>query len=377
MSRTWIELDLDTLAENIRAAMEAAGRAEILMVVKSNAYNHGLAPVSKEAWRCGVRTFVVGTVEEAVALKGTVPGAKVLFVGSAVAESAREIVQSGIVPVLYSEPQARAISEAAVTAGTRVECHVKIDTGMGRMGFQWEKAGPALETLAAMRGLRITGICTHFASGPSDGAFAAEQAERFRKVVAEAARHGLRNLFRHASNSTVFCDEGAWDFEGVRPGILLYGYGRQGARKIVTKPFLQWKSRLVQVKEVPSGFPVSYDSTYRAPRRTRLGTVDAGYADGFSRMLSNKGFMLVGGRRCPVAGRVTMNYTVLDLGPESSAREGDEVVIIGRQGGEEIWADEMAAWRGTIPYEVLTNILTGDRRVTASRTPRLPHQTQC
>jgi alanine racemase len=145
----------------------------------------------------------------------------------------------------------------------------------------------------------------------------------------------------------------------------MYGYGPKWelGRTVQTRPFLQWKTRLVQVKKVPSDFPVSYESTYVTSRETHIGTLDVGYSDGYSRLLSNKGWVIVNGERRPVAGRVTMNLTAVDLGPVTVAKEGDEVVLLGAQGNEAIWADEMAGWRGTISYEVLTNIRTDDRRV--------------
>ena len=146
---------------------------------------------------------------------------------------------------------------------------------------------------------------------------------------------------------------------------MIYGYGSTlgQSRPVQVRPFLQWKTRLVQVKKVSGGFPVSYDSTYVTLGETRIGTLDAGYADGYSRLLGNKGCVLVEGKRKPIAGRVTMNLTAVNLGPDSMAKEGDEVVLLGTQGSEAIWADEIAGWRGTIPHEVLTNIQTNDRRI--------------
>jgi alanine racemase len=145
--------------------------------------------------------------------------------------------------------------------------------------------------------------------------------------------------------------------DGVRLGILTYGYGgRQAGARIRTRPFLQWKTRVVQIKHVPRGFPVSYLSTHVTTEPTTLATIDVGYSDGFSRLMSNKGEVLVGGRRAKVVGRVTMNFTVIDIGSQGGVREGDEVVLIGEQGGESIWADELAGWCQTISYEVLTGI---------------------
>jgi len=191
----------------------------------------------------------------------------------------------------------------------------------------------------------------------------------------EAAR--LTGLFRHASNSGAILSGADRDLDGVRPGILLYGYGprvtirRQGpadtaAQTVETQPFLQWKTRIVQVKKVPAGFPVGYDSTYVTPRETGIATLDVGYADGYARLLGNRAEVIIRGRRCPVVGLVTMNLITVDLGPACEAGDGDEAVLLGRQGDASIWADEMARWRSTIPYEVLTNIHTSEIRVTGA-----------
>ena len=160
-----------------------------------------------------------------------------------------------------------------------------------------------------------------------------------------------------AANSAAFAGHPQWDLDGVRMGILSYGYGgRLMGLRTSTRPFLQWKTRVVQVKTVPAGFPVGYLSTHVTTATTRLATIDVGYSDGFSRLMSNKGCVLLGGCRAPVVGRVTMNFTTVDIGPQGGAREGDEVVLIGQQGSEAVWADELSRWCQTIPYEILTNI---------------------
>jgi alanine racemase len=239
---------------------------------------------------------------------------------------------------------------------------------MGRIGFAWETAAAQLAGLVAGGKLEVRGLCTHFASADSrDRSFADEQFSRFERVLAACAEQGITDCFRHASNSGGLLQDAAWELDGVRPGILLYGYGprlstpRTGT--IVTRPFLQWKTRVVHVKRVPAGFRVSYDSTYVTEHETCIATLDVGYADGYPRLLSNRGVVLVGGRRVPVAGRVTMNLTTVDVGPEARVAAGDEAVLLGTQGGEAIWADELADRARTISYEILTNIRASARRV--------------
>jgi alanine racemase len=380
MKNAWIELDLDILRANIvnlRAALSHS--TAIISVVKADAYGHGMIPVARCTWDCGVRWFAVVHLDEALALRTLLPDANILILGVTGPEQAEELLRANLTPVLVSEAQAVALAAAAAARGEELTCHVKVDTGMGRLGFRWEEAVVALPRLAAVPGLRMRGICTHFASANRDGMdFVVEQANRFHQVVkaCEAAR--LTGLFRHAANSGAIMSGPSWDLDGVRPGILLYGYGPKiepdpppgpvataGAprSRVETRPFLQWKTRIAQIRNVPAGFPVSYDSTYVTREETRIATLCVGYADGYSRLLGNRGAVLVRGRRCPVVGRVTMNLTTVDLGPTGEAIEGDEVVLVGRQGQAAVWADEVASWRQTIAYEVLTNIRTTDIRV--------------
>jgi len=238
---------------------------------------------------------------------------------------------------------------------------------MGRLGFPWETAAASVAAWAADPVYRVTGLCTHYASSDADDTgFFDEQSRRFGSVVEAVRSAGLALSCCHASNSGAILRDTGQDYDGVRPGIMLYGYSPRmpsgpRSRQVPTVPVLQWKTRLLQVKTVRAGVPVSYQMTWRASRETRVGTVDAGYADGYPRALGNRGFMLVGGRRCPVIGRVTMSLIMLDLGPEARDCAGDEVVMLGRQGKESLWADEMAAWTDTIAYEVLTRIQVRDR----------------
>lgn len=355
----WVELDLSLLCNNI-AAMKArlAPETEIIQVVKANAYGHGMTAVASKAFECGVRWFLVARLDEALTLRAALPEANILLLGAVWPLDCGLLMKHRITPVLVSEEQARQLAEKARAAAKPLTCHVKIDTGMGRFGFPWDTAAASLAGLRDNGGLDIRGICMHFASaGKSGDPFAALQADRFKRVLGQCQGLGLTGLFRHAANSAAFTTQPELDFDGVRAGILAYGYGgRRSGVRAQTRPFLQWKTRVVQVKQVPAGFPVSYLSTHVTPAATWLATIDAGYSDGLPRLMSNKGHVLVGGRRARVVGRVTMNFTIVDVGPQGGVKEGDEVVLIGIQGGESLWADELARWCQTIPYEILTNI---------------------
>jgi len=361
---TWVELDLDVLCQNLAMMKSALSpTSHVILVVKANAYGHGLTAVAVKAFECGVRWFLVATLDEALNVRAAVPDAHVLLLGGVWPADIPDIAHHRILPVLVSEDQALELSEAARKKGMTLPCHIKIDTGMGRLGWAWETAAEKLAIVCRAGGLDIRGICMHFASAgrPAD-VFAGIQTDRFRKVLAGCQGYGLPRLFTHLANSAAFSSRPELDMDGVRLGILAYGYGgRKSGARVLTRPLLQWKTRVLQVKQVPAGFPVGYLSTHVTSSPTCLATIDVGYSDGLSRLMSNKGHVLVGGRRAKVVGRVTMNFTTIDVGLQSGIRAGDEVVLIGVQGDEALWADDLARWCQTIPYEILTNIRSDTR----------------
>jgi len=362
MSNSWIELDLEVLRDNIRRVRASlCPQSGIVFVVKADAYGHGMPPVARCAAGCGVSMFAVAHIDEAILLRSSLPDVRIIILGVLAAGDVPAAVEQRLVPVLVDEEHAASLAARAVEIRASLECHVKIDTGMGRLGIPWERAPEAIERMSRNKSLKITGICSHFASADEpDAAFARTQAERFHSVMSACAKKGITFQFRHISNSGGFHSTPDCDYEGVRCGIQLYGYGRRGAKsRTETRPFLQWKSRVVQVKKVPAGFPIGYGGTFRTARETLIATIDTGYADGYPRLLGNKAQILVGGRRVPVVGRVSMNMITVDLGPASDVKVRDEAVLLGRQGAEAIWADEIAGWCGTIPYEILTGIRAG------------------
>lgn len=379
MRNAWIELNLDRLSRNI-AALQASlsGRTRIVFVVKANAYGHGLLPVALHAWGCGVRWFAVAHMNEAVRLREHLPDAEIILLGRLAGEDAAEAAARRFIAVLVSGDHARELAESVAGKGCILRCHAKIDTGMGRLGFGWDTAGAQVPEAGRLPLLCVEGLCTHFAaSGARDRHFTMTQLERF-EAVSEACRQaGMGALFRHVSNSSAILRDAAWHMDGVRPGLLLYGYAEtsddEGAAglfpcpppagvSLSTAPILQWKTGVVQVKRVPAGFSVSYGCAYRTRNATVIATLDAGYSDGYPRLLSGKGIVVIRGRRCPVVGRVTMNMIMADAGPQGDVQAGDEAILLGGQGSASIWAPELASLCQTIPYEILTNIRTDDIR---------------
>lgn len=366
---TWVEIDMKGFAENLgRLRSAVASRADLILVVKANAYGHGMEAMAGRAFAEGVRRFMVVRVDEALALRAAVPEGEILLMGGVWPRDVEALLVNRIVPVFAVEAQAAEVAAEVRRRGAVLPCHVKIDTGMGRLGVVWDRAPTALRRLREAGGLDIRGICTHFASaGSKDGGYDLLQAGRFQQVEQACRAMGFKGLFRHVANSSAFLSHPEWDFEGVRLGIVAYGYGdRSVGERVSTRPVLQWKTRVVQVKEVEAGFAVGYSSTYTTKGPTRLATLDVGYSDGYSRLLSNRGQVILGGNRVPVVGRVSMNFTVVDAGPGGGVKEGDEAVLIGRQGGESLWADEVAEWCQTIPYEILTSIRLHSRQASVS-----------
>ena len=363
MEHSWVEINLGQLRKNVRAAQTAVSPGtEIIFVVKANAYGHGLLPIARAAAEEGVSWFTVVYLDAAIALRDALPDANLLVLGYVSPDSIDLLLEKRILPIVTDLDHGLALAAAARGRGKVLDVHLKVDTGMGRLGIQWDEVASAVQKLASAGGLNLAGVCSHFAKvEPNDPSAAERQAERF-KVALDALPE---NVFRHLSSSRAALYFPEWDFDGVRQGIDLYGYGASDpARRFLTEPVLEWKTRVVQVKKVPANFSVGYYGTHVTEYPTQIATVAVGYADGYNRVLSNRGDVLINGRRCAVVGRVSMNWITVDAGPDADVKVGDEVTLIGRQGSEAIWASELSQICRTIPYEILTSIDSSlERRV--------------
>ena len=354
-----VTVDLGAFGRNIDAVRGAlGGGCEIMAVVKADAYGHGLAEIGARAAARGVRWFAVATATEAWELRAAAPESEILLLGPAEAGDVPGLLGNCVTPVVVGAAHARALGTAARALGEELRAHVKVDTGMGRLGVFGEDPSEELRAILREPGLRIEGICSHFATvEPLRIGSARDQYRRFSEAVDFAERESGRRLRRHISSSRAMQFYRDWDLDLVRPGIVLYGYGSaEAGMRSRTEPILEWRTGLLQVKTVPEATPVGYYSSYRTTETTDIGTIAVGYADGYLRSLSNLGEALAGGRRRRVVGRVSMNWVTLELGPDSGLRAGDDVVLIGRQEDDAIWADEMSRWAGTIAYEILVGI---------------------
>lgn len=355
MNHSWVEIDLTRLKHNV-GALRSAVRPEtaVMLVVKADAYNHGLVPVVRAAAEEGIKWFAVAFLDEALKIRAVLPDAGIVVLGPVFPEHTAELIEKRICTVVTSLEHGLALAETARSMNRILPVHLKVDTGMGRLGIQWNEVGAVVKALNEAGGLELAGVCSHFARvEPDQPDYASAQAHRFN----EALRYLPATAFRHLSSSRAALYFPEWDFDAIRQGIALYGYGAADPDgRFQTRPVLQWKTRVVQVKKVPADFAVGYSGTYRTEYPTQIATLAVGYADGYNRALSNRADVLIGGRRCAVVGRVSMNWITVDSGPDSGVKVGDEAVLIGEQGEESVWADELSRICRTIPYEILTGI---------------------
>jgi len=343
----------------------AAGR-KVLAVVKAAAYGHGAAEVSRRLLRLGADMLGVALVEEGKELREAGFDAPILVMGALFPEQCEELVSLRLTPAVFDLSFARTLDETARRLKTTTSVHVKIDTGMGRIGVAPEKAAGMIEELRSLGAVEVQGLMTHFADADlRNKLFAERQMERFEGLLKTLGARGIHIPLVHAANSAAVLDFERALFTMVRPGLMLYGYDplEQGNAGAGLRPVLSLTTRIAFVKRVPSGVPISYGRTFVTKRESIIATLPIGYADGYSRALSNRGAALVRGVRAPLVGRVCMDMCMIDVTDVPGVTAGDEVVLIGSQGNDRITADDIAALTGTISYEVLCAI--------SSRVPRI------
>lgn len=361
MRPTHAEIDLSAVSANVSLACRLAGRdTQVMAVVKADAYGHGAVPVSKAALEAGATWLGVAVPEEAAPLRAAGITSRILVLGPIAPDQADLVVALDLDQTVCDPSLAEAVDRVARARGRVISLHLKVDTGMHRVGIRPQQVQSVAERIAALRSVRLVGLMTHLAAAEAeDPAFAREQLARFAEAERGLAAAGVRVSVRHAANSAalIFLPEARLDL--VRPGIMLYGChprGRQRHIEPLLTPALRLRTVISHIQQVARGDSVSYGRTFVAPRDLCVATLPVGYADGYGRLLSNQGHVLIRGLRVPIVGRVCMDMTMVDATRASGARVGEEVVLIGRQGAEEITADDVAELQGTISYEVLCRI---------------------
>ncbi len=354
----WAEIDLDAIAHNMQEIRRmTAPSAKVMAVVKANAYGHGAVEVSRTALASGADWLGVARVEEGAVLRAAGIEAPVLVLGYIPPESSMDVLRHRLSQAVYTKDMALTLAEAAAREGTRARVHLKVDTGMGRIGWVCcpDVVGEILE-LAREPHLEIEGIFTHFASADvRDKTYTMTQFHKFTRFIEELHKNGLEIPLKHAANSAALMELPQTHLDMVRAGIIVYGLypsDEVERSRVALRPAMSLKAVVAYVKDVPMGFKVSYGCTFTTDRPTVIATLPLGYADGYSRLLSSRGEALLHGCRAPVVGRVCMDQLMVDVGHIPGVQMGDEAVLIGRQGDEEISADDVAAKLGTINYEV-------------------------
>lgn len=361
---TFVEVDLDAISDNLAAIVAHVAPASVMPILKANAYGHGLVRIARHLETLGVREVGVAYLEEAVLLRRKGVAMDILVLGGLAASQTAAFIELGLTMTASSVSKIQRIDAVARAGGNTARVHLKIDTGMGRIGVSHRTAASLFEAATAAESVRVEAVYSHFAcADEADLTSAHRQVDRFNEALAYYPERGLEMPRRHMANSGGIIQLPEAHFETVRPGILMYGIQPSAdvPRIVPVRPALSWHSEVVYFKVLPEAESVSYGSTWTADGPTRLVTVPVGYGDGYFRLLSNRGEVVINGARHPIRGRVCMDQFMVDIG-QSSAYNGDEVVLIGGDGAF-ISVEDIATWADTIPYEVLTNINTRVPRV--------------
>jgi alanine racemase len=366
------EVNLSAIAHNLGIVRKIVRNLPVIAVVKADAYGHGAEEVSVKLAGEGVSYLAVAYISEAKKLRDA--GIKIPVIVLFDHGYSEDFFHYDLIPVVYDRVTARSMSKAATKKKALKKIHVKIDTGMGRLGLSGKGVVDELIKISMMPGIELSGLLSHFSEADlADRSYALLQIERFKAIREAISKRTGRNIFSHFANSAAVLSLHDAHLDAVRPGLMLYGYSPVsrdynlnperleyscGAEFEGTEliPAMTIKSKVLCVRNLPSGTPVSYGRTFITKRKSRIGVVPIGYADGYSRRFSNNAYMLVQGEKAPVVGRVCMDLTMIDLTEISNAREDDEVVILGRQGNKSITADELARKADTISYEILTSL---------------------
>lgn len=367
---TWAEVNLDAVAYNVRAIKDYVGpKVEVIAVVKANAYGHGAVPIARTALENGATRLAVYRLMEGIELRRASITAPVLILGYTLPSEAEVVVRWNLTPTVNERAQAEALAAAAGRQGKRLPVHVKVDTGLGRFGLLPEQVVPFCQAVLALSGLELEGLYTHFAvadeSSESGRAYTRRQLDVYLAALGALEAHGITVPLRHTANSAATLAVPDSHLDAVRPGIALYGLSpfSNGLVPISLQPAMTLKSLVIRLHTLPAGASVGYGRTFITQRPTRVALVPVGYGDGYHRLISNRGQVLIHGQRAPIVARISMDQAVVDVSAVPGVEQHDEVVFFGRQIQATLSASEVAAWAETISYEVTTALLPRVTRV--------------
>ncbi len=360
MRPAWLEIDLTAIADNVHRVLSVLGhQRKLIAVVKDNAYGHGAAVVARLIDQCGAYMLAISLLEEALAVAVVCPEAEILILSPVPTEAAETAVAHGFHLPLNDRAGAEVLSATAVEQGKTALVHIKVDTGMHRLGILAEDIGQFCNHLKALPGVEVRGIFTHFASSSDDPRFTTEQFERFQQACRDAdAALGYAIPLKHCANSGATVRYPEMWLDAVRPGALLYGIPRNrgGVYMPTMQQALAVRAKIASVREVPAGQTVGYNRTWRAPRDSRVALLPIGYGDGYDRLLSNNADVLLRGQRVPVVGAISMDSTTIDVTDLPDVKPGEDTVLIGGHGEEAISVAEIAERCRTVVHEVVVRL---------------------
>ena len=366
-SPTFAEIDLNAFSHNLKQVRLKVGKdRKIISIIKADAYGHGAVEIAKRASVSGADMFGVSTVGEGIELREAKIESPILLLGGCSKGDAEWIVSYNLKSIIYSFDAVLSLSKEAERQGKIADVHIKVDTGMGRIGIQSDEVMGLVKKVSSLKNIKIEGILTHFATAYEvDREFTGRQIKTFKAVIDELKKSGFSFSFMHASNSAAIVNYPESYFNTVRPGIILYGSTPFDfpVEDFLIKPVMSWKTSIVHLHNTPEKTGISYGRRFVTKRDSIIATIPVGYADGYSRSLSNKVQVLVGGRRVNQIGTICMEMCMIDVTDLPDVKVGDDVVLLGRQGGEEIRVEELASIAGTIPYEIFCSIGRRVRRV--------------
>ncbi|MBN1656722.1 MAG: alanine racemase [Deltaproteobacteria bacterium] len=350
---TRAEVSLEALGYNLSTIRGLLNGQKIYAVVKADAYGHGAVPVARHLAQNGVDAFAVALVEEGVELRESGIEHEILVLNGAYARTHREILQYRLTPVVSD------LSDLAVfqklSRGRPIGIHLKVDTGMSRLGLPFCSLPDFLHELERCDAIRMNGLMTHLARADDDPETTAEQLRLFEHALRLVSERGHQPLTIHAANSPGTIRHPEAHYSAVRVGLALYGL-KPAPTEVPLRPIMRWRSEIISLRLLAEDTGVGYCHSFKTSRQTRLATLPIGYGDGLMRALSNRGFVLVRGRRCPIIGNISMDLTTVDVTDVKGCQLGDEAVIFGEQEGQSLSVDEVASWAGTINYEIVTSI---------------------
>ena len=365
---TWLEIDSKAFKKNIATIKHLAGGRKIAAAVKANAYGHGLSEIVSLLERESIEYIAVHSLDEAKAARRFGWGGNILMVGYIALDDLDAVLEYDLEPTVYNAETLYRLGRLALEYKRKVHVHLKVETGTNRQGVEENKLGKIASIIKKYPNLHLKGVSMHFANieDTTNHAYANYQLGRFNKIVRQIRRLGLKPQLRHTACSAALLLFENTKFELVRPGIALYGlwpsketylsYRLQGGSNNILSPVMTWKTRIIQIKEIPRDAFVGYGCTYRTTSKTKLAILPIGYYEGYDRSLSNLSYVLIKGKRAPVRGRICMNLTMVDITDIKGVRLEDPVVLLGRDGNEIISADQIASWAGTVNYEIISRI---------------------